>query len=233
VNGSVERGLLTLEDAYGKSRDQKVRKTIENDIEEFRLEHDLGRLWQFFDRRGEMIFESTDIEQIRNKLIDGSLAYYLFCQKNRIGERKSIEALLAPEEPSIEIMISPIMFHVKNGAMIGGAITGGLTALWFVGKFLIYYCKALPGAFSDWIHIGLQNIVAFVAAIILLGLPSLFIALIILGLVIVVIGGVTGLIGAVPGAVAGGIIGFVVSVVRMPFIPKIGPGLKNKSPRQP
>lgn len=223
-NGSVEQGLLALEEAYDRIRDKAIKENLEKDIDDFRLKHDLFRLWQFFDGRGNMVFESTDIHLIKKRLIDGGLNLETFCRKNRVGAHKRIEDLLAREEAEIEVMVWPVMFHLKNGAMIGAGITGGLTGLFFVGKFLIYYVKALPGAFAEWIHMGLQNIVAFVAAIILLGIPSLVLALIILGIVIAVIAGGTGLAGAIPGAVVGGLIGLVVGIIRAPFIPKVGSG---------
>ena len=84
-----------------------------------------------------------------------------------------------------------------------------------------------PGAFADWIQLGLQNIVAFVAAIVLLGLPSLGLALRLVCIVIAVIGGVTGSLVAIPGVAAGGRLGIIVGIIRKPSIPKIGSRMKK------
>ena len=225
-NGNPDKGLSVLEEIYADARDDKIKNKLEKEIDEFRLDRDLGRLWQFFDRQGKVVYESTDIFQIRDKLVDGSLTLEMVCQKNRAGARQSVMALLVAEEPDVEILVNPVMFHIKNGAQIGGLISGVPVGLWYVGKFLIYYIKALPESFSEFVRLGLQNIVAFVAAIVLLGLPSLLLGLILLGIVIGVIAVATGALGAIPGAISGGFIGFIVGVIRAPFLPKIGSGAK-------
>jgi|GEM_PF-4471614 len=222
VNQKKEEGLGVLEGAHGAISDEKEKQDIESFIDSFRREHHMGRLWQFFDHSGKLIFETIHINLIREKLINGSIPHYAMCCKNRVGERKIIQDLLANNEPAIDILINPVIFHVKYGAGVGAVVTGMMTGLWYTGKFLIHYGRELPGAFSDWIQMGLENIVAFVAAIILLGIPTLFLSLALLALVIVAIAGFTGLIGAIPGAAAGGLIGWIVGIFRAPFIPKVG-----------
>jgi hypothetical protein len=222
--GKVQEGLNVLLHAYKKTGEEKTRQILEKRIGSFRSKHGLGKLWQFFSPSGKKIFESTDINEIRGRLISGTLPYAALCQKNQAGKRGFIKDLLVPEEPAIEVSVCPYLFHAKYGALVGGCLTGGVTGLWYIIQFLAYYGKALPGAFVDFVQFGLQNIFAFVAAIILLGLPTLGIALFVLLAVIAVIGAVTGFLGAIPGGAGGALLGLIVGAARAPFIPKIGPG---------
>lgn len=221
-NGKSEEGIAVLEKTHAEAADDKIRKAVESDIALYRDANSMGTYWQFFDPAGKLFFETIYVKLIRDKLVNGSIPQNSLCRKNRVGEKQPLMNLLVKSEPSIAVMVDPVMYHVKYGAMIGGGVTGGIVGLYYVGKFLIYYIGELPQAFSDWIHLGLQNIVAFVAFLILLGIPTLMLGLVLVGIVIGVIAVGTGIAGAIPGLAVGSVIGWIVGVVREPSIPKIG-----------
>ncbi|MDO9264559.1 MAG: hypothetical protein Q7U02_11375, partial [Desulfosalsimonadaceae bacterium] len=222
LNNKVEDGLKLLEEAFGNAAEPKEKKNWEDRIDAFRKKQNLGRLWRFYDHQGKIIFESDNIKLIKHKLIINAIPENAFCQCNGVGNPSPVKELLVAKESVIDMLFNPVTFHVKMGACILGGITGSGTALFYVVKFCIWYGRQLPDAFSEWLNWGLQNLVGFVAAIVLLGLPSLAIGLGILAIVIAAIGVGTGLVGFIPGGAVGALIGWIVGVIRAPSLPKVG-----------
>ena len=218
LNNKVEDGLKLLEAAFGNAAEPKEKKKWEDRIDTFRKKQNLGRLWRFYDHQGNMIFESSDIKRIRHKLIISEIPENALCQCNGVGDPSPVKTLLVQKESAIDMLFNPVAFHTQMGACILGGITGGGTALFYVGKFFIWYGRQLPDAFSEWLNWALQNIAAFL----LLSLPSLAIGLGVLAIVIAAIAAGTGLVGAIPGFAVGALIGWIVGVIRAPSLPKIG-----------
>lgn len=111
ANGEPGQGLRFLERLYATNRTPKIQARIAQRIEAFRMEHDLGHVWEFADQYGDILFESEDAADIIKALKNASLPRDAKCRQNRIGVWRGIEEMLAPLSPEIAAYFKPQSAH--------------------------------------------------------------------------------------------------------------------------
>lgn len=235
AKGIAQNGLRYLETEYekcGTDADKALTATL---IANFRTKNGLGQVWEFFDDSCKPKYELSDIEEIRSRLLDGSISAMGSCRKNRVGSPAPIQDTLAKAEGRIEILYEPIWHHSKNGAIataVIGVIAGffgglyWLADIWRMGFFQTtgFAVALLLAAFFTLAAFGkngcLGTVVGLVGIILLVGItggkmnPYSAIPLII-GIPFSFV--INALLGAIPGFLLGAVVG----IVRMHFLPKL------------
>lgn len=232
-NEAAREKLPYVERLYALASNDEERKNALFLVSEYRAKHGLGKLWQFFDSNNEMIFESTNVEEVREKLLDGTIKRNYLCQKNRVGDFLSINDSLCKEESSIELLLSPISYHVLRGAGITAVITviGSFFAVFInLGLSLqMSFFQTLAFAVVFLIAIGSVGassknkggcIITFILGFVLIAITGFTINFAFLGGFF--IGFIIGmLLSALVGAIPGAIIGAIIGLIRMPFLPRL------------
>ncbi len=170
-NGEAEEGVGWLERAYESLLSRSKREKLEKQIEEYREEHKLGKTWQFFGAHDNVIFETDDIEVIRDKLVAGELPADAGCRRNRVGKPSPIAKSLARKEGRIELLYKPIGYHVKTGGMVVGGILATAAVLLIIGAAFFGAFDAFTDFFKeagiDWDAMNIWAKIAFVVLLLL------------------------------------------------------------------
>jgi len=101
ANGEAAHGLRFLERLYQKTNDMAARNALATRINDYRTKHDLGNIWEFADDYGEVVFESSDLDEIAKAINKGTIPKAGRCRRNKIGDWRNIESTLAAEHPAI------------------------------------------------------------------------------------------------------------------------------------
>lgn len=233
--GEAEEGARHLERAYALAKTDEERKEVVAILASYRTKFNLGQLWQFVNDGGEFFYESTSVEEIREQLLKGLIPRAAGCLKNRVGEPLPIKDSLAKQEARIEILFSPVLYHVVRGAGITAVLTAIVS---FIGGF--YNLGAGLG-------MGLLQTLVFAVVFLVMfaGLGRIgnkgvgCVVMIIGGFILIAITGgrinfgflagfaigfpiglfLAALVGAIPGALIGGLIG----LIRWPMLPRLPP----------
>jgi hypothetical protein len=194
ANKAAEEGVVWLERAFDTLRSSKEREKFEKKIAEFRTENKLGENWQFFGARDELMLETDDIEEIRDKLVSGELPADAKCRRNRVGKPEPVSESLAGRESRIELLYRPIRYHVKNFGMVFGVIFSIITIIAMIVAVFVGAGDAFTDFFKevgiDWDGMSIWAKLAFVALLVLtafmaftLNLPGLIVLYIVGGAV--------------------------------------------------
>lgn len=106
-NGDAEHGLRFL-DRYGeKLEDIQARLALAERIQSFRDQHALGNVWEFSDNYGEVLLETTSLDEAARALKTGAIPRDAKCRRNRIGEWRPLAAALATSHPEIAAFYEP------------------------------------------------------------------------------------------------------------------------------
>lgn len=123
ANGEAQHGLRFLERLHALANEGEPRDVMAKRIQNFRVKHKLGDVWEFLDGLGNIIFESSNIEDIRKALENGSMAKNVQCRKNKIGGWQPIEQSLAVAHEPIAALYSkqtnPLLLYTVVGAVAG------------------------------------------------------------------------------------------------------------------
>ena len=173
-DGRAAEGVTWLERAYEAIESSKEKEKFAKKIEEYRKAAGLGTCWQFFDRSGRPIFELSEIEVVRDKLISGELPPDATCRKNRLGKPLSLAEGIGKEEGKIELLFRPLAYHVKTG----GLVVGWLIAIAAIVAAVIFAFTGGIGMIGeffeetglDWDGMNIWARGAFVATLIFVGL---------------------------------------------------------------
>jgi tetratricopeptide (TPR) repeat protein len=100
-DGEPDHGLRFLERFGGQLQDIQARLALAERIQTFRDRYGLGNVWEFSDNYGDVILESTNLDEVARALQNGSLPTDAKCRRNRIGEWRPLESALGSEHPGI------------------------------------------------------------------------------------------------------------------------------------
>ncbi|HOT49553.1 MAG TPA: hypothetical protein PLI07_01145, partial [Candidatus Hydrogenedentes bacterium] len=133
ANGRAEHGLRHLERLYETATESLAKENCAKRIAAYRGRFNMPSLWQFFDGFGSLIFESTDIEQIRKAIENNSIPRDAVCRKNKIGSMQPIQDSIALEIPEIaNLFKAPSKSYLMLDALIGalaGVIIGAVLGM--------------------------------------------------------------------------------------------------------
>lgn len=208
----IDKYYLFLQKLYLKIDDKKDKAKIETRIQEFKRKRNLVDSWSFFDENSKKYFTSSNIEDIKSKLLNKHINPHHLCMKNSIGEKKLIEEYLAESEDIILDLFQPLNKYLRF-SYIPGMILGFLIGILYlifekewsldtdmVGQGLILILAGIVGIgierTTGFILLGIGGIIAIIVGIIYLlitlGPPVLTALGIALGIAIV--GGLLGLL---------------------------------------
>jgi tetratricopeptide (TPR) repeat protein len=212
-NKRKEEALTLIEDSI--ARNPKELSAWEEQIAQFRKRWALGTVWQFFNAAGKLLYESQDVEAIRQRLVRGEIPIRAKCRKNRVGALKSITESIGQQEDRIRILIEPFWYHVKGGALLGACFSGALYAL-AAGVWYIYsVIKEMLN--HEFVAFFFSHLVVMIASIVIFWWLYLGLFLLVLCLA----SAIAGVLGGLSGAIVGAPVGAVVGLLRWPFIPKL------------
>lgn len=100
-NGEAAHGLRFLERFGEHVQDIQARMALAERIQAFRDKHGLGNTWEFSDNFGDILLETSNLDEVAKALKSGLLPADAKCRRNHIGEWRTIEGALAPEHPGI------------------------------------------------------------------------------------------------------------------------------------
>lgn len=233
TNNRAEEGVTYLEKTYEIERREEGKKAAEELIASYRIRFNLGQLWQFADESGRIPYESAQVEEIKQNLVNGNLSSGALCRKNRVGYFHPIKDSLVKAEGPIEVLYQPLRYHIARGAGVSGIlaviiclVAGFYTfysyfdmELWRLVAFIVIYLfmwgsgvtlwKSLTGLLVLLLGCGILVALAWgrVEVGFLLGLITGFTVSLIL----------SGLIGMIPG----GLVGLLIGLIRSPWLPKL------------
>lgn len=144
ASGDPQHGIRYLENLYARTTSQTEKSTVENRIADFRQKYGLGASYEFRNEYGDVIFESSNIDEIAKAIQNGTVPRQATCRRNHVGEFRAVESTLALEHPAIRAIYTPARTQAMLpllaaagggvvcgiiGAVIGGAIAGGAAAV--------------------------------------------------------------------------------------------------------
>ncbi len=106
-SGDPETGLQYLERMYDSLVDINEKRGLAQRIHDFRKEYNLGDLWEIADSYGDIIFRSTNTEDMVHAVVKGTVPRDSKCRNNGVGEFTPIETALAPLFPEIAALFKP------------------------------------------------------------------------------------------------------------------------------
>jgi thioredoxin-like negative regulator of GroEL len=114
ATGQAEHGLRFLEQLYKATTEPSARQALAKRIHSFRAKFGLGTFWQFLNGFGDVIFESTDLEQIQKAISNGTIPRNAHCKKNGVGDLLPLDEGFYRDNPDL-----------KGGGKKGGGASGG------------------------------------------------------------------------------------------------------------
>lgn len=231
--GEAEEGVRHLEQAYALAKTDEERKEVAALLASYRTKFNLGQLWQFVNEGGEVFYESASVKEIRARLLDGSIPRAARCRKNRVGEPLPIKDSLGKQEARIEILFSPILYHVTRGA----GVTAVITAIVSVIAGFYNLGEALRMSFLQTLAFAVVFLLMFGAMAGSAKNKAGCLVMIVCGFILIAITGgkinfaflggfligfpIGLLLAALVGAIPGALIGAVVGLLRWPMLPKL------------
>lgn len=106
-SGKPDIGLHFLERLYASQKEMEAKRGLAQRIHDFRMEYELGDLWEFADSYGDIIFKSTNPEEVVRAIAKGIVPLECTCRLNAIGEFAPIETTLAPLYPEVAALFTP------------------------------------------------------------------------------------------------------------------------------
>lgn len=99
ANGEAAQGLRYIERLHTATSDAAARSALAQRVSAFRERHALGHLYEFADAYGDVVFQSSDLEEIRRALGREIITSESKCRRDRIGEWSTAAALLGSALP--------------------------------------------------------------------------------------------------------------------------------------
>ena len=118
ANGEAPQGLRFLERLYEGKLSFEARSALAHRIQEFRAQHHLGHVWEFADQYGDVIFEAVSPKDIEKALRSGTIVLGAKCRRDRIGEWRPAEDVLAAELPELAALFKAAPAKGKPGLWI-------------------------------------------------------------------------------------------------------------------
>jgi hypothetical protein len=106
-NDDPATGLRFLERLHETTQSVEARQALAQRINAFRAKYGMGDIWEFGDEYGEVLFESSDSEEIVRALAKGSIPRDCQCRRNRVGSWGPIEGELASACPNVAALYAP------------------------------------------------------------------------------------------------------------------------------
>ena len=110
ANGQEAHGLRHLERLFDIAQTIREKDACAKRINEYRARYNLPDVWQFVDGFGEVVFDSSDLDQIRRAIEGNSIPDSAMCRKNKTGKLMPMEDTIAKLDPAIAAL-----FKKKGG----------------------------------------------------------------------------------------------------------------------
>jgi hypothetical protein len=112
ATGEADHGLRFLERLHAKADDTGIKRHYADLITSYRQRYRVKTLWEFVDGFGDVILESSSVEEIVKSIENGTIPQDAQCRKNRTGALVEMKDSIAKEVPAV-------------GALFGGKAAGG------------------------------------------------------------------------------------------------------------
>lgn len=122
ADGQPDHGIRYLERLYTMATTDDGRESVAERIAAYRSRFRLGDIWEFMNSWGDVIKESSDIEEIRKALENKSIPQDAKCRKNKTGEWKELQEELLEAYPDLASALG----KPKSG---GGGLIGAILNL--------------------------------------------------------------------------------------------------------
>ena len=100
-HGEFEKGLRHLEELYETLEDPHARNALAERIRQYRRDYNMGVLWQLSDLSGEVMFETSDRDQLIAALRESEILRNARCRLDRVGGWQDAKSLLVTAIPEI------------------------------------------------------------------------------------------------------------------------------------
>ena len=117
ANGEADHGLRFIERLHGSAQEPAARQALAKHIYAFRNKNNLGHVWEFSDDFGDVVFESSDINEILKALSSGTVPMTSKCRRDHAGDWRNAGELLSSEHPEIA--------KLYRGGRAAKAVAGG------------------------------------------------------------------------------------------------------------
>jgi len=105
-NKEGAQGLRFLERLYAATKDPAARQALADRIHAYRDTFSLGRVWQFSDEYGEVVFETEDRAEAEKAVAKGALPANAKCRTDNVGDWLPIERVL-PRATAVPVGAPP------------------------------------------------------------------------------------------------------------------------------
>lgn len=133
ATGQAEHGLRFLEQLYKTTTEPAAKQALAKRIHSFRTKFGLGTFWQFVNGFGDVIFESTDLEQIQKAITNGTIPKNAQCRRNGVGDLMPLEEGLYRDNPDLKGGAKKTGANAAQASGGGGGFFAKILAMFGLG----------------------------------------------------------------------------------------------------